>query len=298
MKRVKRIAAGMIMIVFAAALSQCSKKNVDTASTQVKPPAKLVSLKADGVFGNYLVDTNGHALYFFANDANGQNNCSGGCAVSWLAYGAAGLTADQLGSGLDVSDFGSTPSSTGAPQLTYKGWPLYLFAPSGTPEAAGVITGDGTGGVWFVAKPDYSIMLANWQLTGKDGVNYKSDYSQGDGKTVYFTDAKGFTLYAYGGDSANHNRFTAADLSNNAIWPLDEVSSNVSVPSVLDKTQFTSTSVFGKTQLTYNGWPLYHFGADSSLRAKNKGITVGSPAGAAGRVWAVMVKGIADAPRP
>lgn len=296
MKKVKRITAGTAIVILAAAMSQCSKKNSDTRGPQ--PQAKLVSLNADPTFGNYLVDSGGHALYFFANDGNGQNNCSGPCALAWAAYGEASLTADRLGAGLDFSDFGSTPSSTGAPQFTYKGWPLYSFTPSSTPEPAGRISGDGVLGTWFVAKPDYSIMLANWQLTGKDGLNYLSDYSQGNGNTIYFTDALGHTLYTFAPDSANHNRYTSADFSNNTAWPVDEFANIGSVPSLLDKTQFTSTSVFGRTQLSYKGWPLYHFGADSNLRAKNKGITVGSPAGEAGHIWRVMVKDINPAPHP
>jgi predicted lipoprotein with Yx(FWY)xxD motif len=297
MKNVRRINVGIAIVVFAVAMSQCSKKNSSTTNSTPPPaPTTLVSLRTDGNLGNYLIDSSGHALYFFANDADGKNNCGGGCAASWPAYEGSGLTSDQLGAGLDLSDFGSTPSSTGRTQLTYKGWPLYLFAPSGTPEAAGHASGDGAGGIWFVAKPDYSIMLANWQLVGKDGKNYKSDYTPGDGTTIYFTDALGHTLYAYSKDSVDHNKFTASDFSNNSLWPVYDSASSLSFPSALDKTDFNSTSVFGRTQLTYRGWPLYYFGADSSLRARNKGITVGSAPGSAGQVWSVMIKGIDGAP--
>jgi predicted lipoprotein with Yx(FWY)xxD motif len=295
MKKVRRINAGIAIVVVAVAMSQCSKKNSGTASP-APVLVNIVSLQADGNLGNYLIDSGGHALYFFANDADGRNNCSGPCAMSWPAYEGRGLTAERLGAGLDLSDFGSTPSSTGGTQMTYKGWPLYSFSPSGTPEAAGHASGDGAGHIWFVAKPDYSIMLANWQLVGKDGKNYKSDYTPGDGETIYFTDALGHTLYAYAKDSVDHNKFTAPDFSNNALWPVYESGSSLSFPSALDKTDFASASVFGRNQLTYRGWPLYYFGADSSLRARNKGITVGSAPGTAGEVWSVMVQGIDGAP--
>lgn len=299
MKNVKRISAGIAIVVFAAAMSQCSKKNYNTPNpAPAAVPAKLVSLRTDGTLGNYLVDSGGHTLYSFANDADGKNNCSGGCATSWPAYEGSGLTVDRLGAGLDLSDFGSTASSTGGTQLTYKGWPLYSFSPSGTPEAAGQLSGEGIAGIWFAAKPDYSIMLANCQLIGKDGNHYKQDYTVGDGSTIYFTDAQGHTLYAFLKDSSNHNKFTAADFSNNAQWPVYVASSSLSFPSTLDKTDFTSTLVFGRSQLTYKGWPLYHFGADSGRRARNTGITVGSAAGTAGEVWSVMMGGIAPAPRP
>ena len=70
MKKLERISAGIAIVVFAVSLSQCSKKNQDASvSPQPKPAAKMVSLRADANQGNYLVDSYGHALYFFANDA-------------------------------------------------------------------------------------------------------------------------------------------------------------------------------------------------------------------------------------
>ena len=113
--------------------------------------------------------------------------------------------------------------------MTYKGWPLYTYSPAGSdgygnnaniPEKAGSTKGDAVGNVWFIAKPDYTIMFANKQLTGLDGNNYKSDYSIGVGKTVYFTNDKGRTIYTFANDSFNINKFTKPDLSNNAIFPI------------------------------------------------------------------------------
>jgi predicted lipoprotein with Yx(FWY)xxD motif len=288
MKKSTGISAGVAMLLLALFITQCSKKNGDSST-----PAKIVSLKSSATLGNYLADKNGHTLYFFSDDANGQNNCAGGCAALWAAYSASNLTAAQIDAGLKLTDFGSI-TITGGTQLTYKGWPLYTYTPNGTPEAAGQTTGDGVGGIWFVAKPDYSIMLANWQLIGANGIHYKSDYTTGDGNSIYFTDAVGRTLYIFKKDSANHNKFTKSDFSNDATFPIYDTVTTLSIPSVLDKTQFTSTSVFGKVQLTYKGWPLYFYGADSSTRANNKGITVGG----IGTVWPVAVQSITAAPHP
>jgi predicted lipoprotein with Yx(FWY)xxD motif len=289
MKKSTGIAAGIAMLVIAICATQCSKKK----DSSFAPPANMVTLKSSATLGNYLADKNGHALYFFSNDANGQNNCSGGCAALWAAYSVSNLTATQLDAGLNFADFGTVTITSGT-QLTYKGWPLYTYTPNGTPEAAGQTTGDGVGGIWFVAKPDYSIMLANWQLIGANGIHYKSDYTVGDGSSIYFTDALGHTLYIFKKDSANLNKFTKSDFSNNANFPIYDTVTTLKVPSVLDKTQFTSTSVFGKVQLSYKGWPLYFYGADSSMRAKNKGITVGG----IGTIWPVAVQTLPAAPHP
>ncbi len=44
-------------------------------------------------------------------------------------------------------------------------------------------------------------MLVNAQLVGNNGKSYKSDYTEGTGKTLYFSDMKGVTLYAFSPDS-------------------------------------------------------------------------------------------------
>ncbi len=184
-------------------------------------------------------------------------------------------------------------ASGGGNQLTYKGWPLYTYAPSvngvNTAEAAGLTSGDGFSNVWFVAKPDYTIMLANAQLVGLDGKNYTSTYTEGDGKTIYFTTATGFTLYTFAKDSANLNKFTKSDFSNNSVFPIYDTSAII-VPSTLSKTDFGTIQVFGKTQLTYKGWPLYNYGQDAT-RGSNKAVSFPVPG-----IWPVGVKDVPAAP--
>ena len=246
--------------------------------------------------GSYLADSSGHALYMFANDANGLNNCAGPCELVWPYFLEDSLNNDNLGdTSLHLSDFKTIVAANGKKQTTYKGWPLYYYAPAvggsaNTPEAAGATTGEGVGGVWFVAKPDYTIMLANFQLMGNNGKLYKSDYTEGTGRTVYFTDGKGVTLYAFANDRLNKNNFTRSDFSNNGSWPINE-NLTVVAPSVLDKTLFGSIDVFTRKQLTYKGRPIYYFGLDSMMRGSNKGVSVGSVPG----TWPVVVKDIAPA---
>lgn len=264
----------------------CSK-----SSTPETP--KLITLATSPTLGTYLTDKDNRTLYYFSNDFNGQNACPGGCEAVWPYYNVDNLTADQLGDTLRFADFGYITAANGKRQLTYKGWPLYYYAPAvngvNTLEAPGLTSGENVGGVWFVAKPDYSIMLVNAQLTGHDGKNYKPDYTEGTVKTIYFTDAKGNTLYAFKPDKFNKNTYTKADFSNNATWPIYETDKIV-VPSTLDKTLFSSIDVFGKKQLTYKGWPLYYFGQDAGIRGANKGISFPAPG-----VWPVPTKAIAAA---
>jgi predicted lipoprotein with Yx(FWY)xxD motif len=283
---------GVVMLTSIITVMSCKKSDYNNGYQTPPQQQKLVSLQSSTTLGNHLVDKDNRSLYFFSNDANGQDNCTGGCQVNWQAFSVDNLTASDIGTDLNFSDFSSITSATGKKQVTYKGWPLYQYSPTGNNvlEAPGQTLGDGVANLWFAAKPDYSIMTANAQLVGTDGNNYKSDYTVGDGKTIYFTDDRGLTLYTFSHDSLNKNKFTKADLSNNALWPVYETD-KVVVPSNIDKTKFGSINVFGKTQLTYNGWPLYYFGQDAKTRGSNKGISFLSPG-----LWRVPVNNISPAP--
>ncbi len=288
----QNLAVSIFLIASVLLFTQCKK----TEDPIVDP--LVIKLASSGTLGNILTDKAGNTLYFFSNDANGANNCTGGCTTAWPVFNAAGLTQAQLGNGLILADF-NTISTPNGNQLTYKGWPLYYYAPGGVRESAGSTTGEGVNGVWFVAKPDYTIMLVKSQLVGANGKSYVVSaadvYSEGLGSTVYFTDLAGRTLYAFARDSANINKFTKPDFSNNGVWPIYETG-KVVVPSVLDKTLFGSILVFGKTQLTYRGWPIYYYGPDvdasGNFRGSNKGVSVPVPG-----VWPVFFKDIPAAPR-
>jgi predicted lipoprotein with Yx(FWY)xxD motif len=267
-----------------------SCKNDTTA-----PPPKSIQLGISTTLGSYLTDKDGNTLYYFSNDFDGNINCAGGCLAVWPPfYAGDDFTLDKLASGLSFSDFG-TATASGNKQTTYKGWPLYYYAPAvnGTNirELPGETKGEGVGTVWYVAKPDYTLMLTNAQLIGANGKSYKSDYTEGAGKTVYFSDALGRTLYGFARDSFNINKYTKSDFSNNATWPLYE-QDKIVVPSTLDKALFGTIDVFGKKQMTYKGWPIYYFGPDSLIRGRNKGVSVPQPG-----VWPVIVKNIIEAPK-
>ena len=261
----------------------------------VTPPSRTdIHLDSNSVVGKHIVDKDGKTLYYFANDVNGQSNCTGGCLTTWPVF-YADSTSTTYTDGLQAADFKTITTAASVKQTTYKGWPLYHYAPAGVAEAAGQTTGEGVGNIWFVAKTNYSITIANHQLTGANGTNYLSNYTPGDGRTNYFCDEKGNTLYSFARDSAFKNKYTRADFSNNATWPIYETE-NITVPSILDKSLFVVTTFNGKKQLTYKGWPLYYYGPDNFVRGINKGITI--PASQpAGSVWPYVNKDVILAPR-
>lgn len=249
---------------------------------QPAPTADIVLTQTS--LGQVLTGQGSRTLYFFAPDASGNSNCAGQCRETWPIFYDETLT---VGDGLNSADFKTIDRADGAKQTTYKGWPLYYFR---NDAQAGDVKGENVGERWFVAKPNYSIMIANRQLVGNDGKNYTSDNQEGTGNSFYFTDGNGVTLYRFTPDKKNMNTFTRPDLSNNAIWPLYETALG-EVPSTLNKTDFSVISVAGRSQLTYKGWPLYYFGSDQKQRGNTKGVSVPRPG-----VWPVVYKTTPEAP--
>jgi predicted lipoprotein with Yx(FWY)xxD motif len=266
----QKIAMSMAVMALLCIDWSCTKDN-GSSTTPPATPKNNVRLSTTTKFGSILTDSAGNSLYFFSIDAHDSSGCNGNCIVAWPAFYKASLTLD---SGLNKNDFATTTRRDGSPQTTYKGWPLYYYQ---NDIKAGDINGDGVGKVWFVAKPDYTVMLSNTQLIGNNGLQYDSLFQPGPGITQYMTDAYGHTLYSFSPDHFRKNNFTKADFSNNPSWPIDTLLKVGHVPSTLDKTQFDTLTVFGKVQLVYKGWPLYYFGNDKGVRGSTKGVSVPTP---------------------
>ena len=251
------------------------KKSTESTPPDPEVPNPSLQLATSTTFGNVFTDGDGKTLYFFAIDATGDSGCTGGCALTWPVYYAGNETAPT---GITATDMATITRADGTKQTTFKGWPMYYYA--GDTKKSD-INGDGIGGTWFVAKPDYSVVFANKQLVGLDGKNYMSDSKEGTALTTYMTDPNGRTLYAFAPDKYNLNTFTKPDLSNNAVWPIFE-SEILNVPSIIKKDFMVQITSIGKKQLTYKGHPLYYFGPDAK-RGDTKGVSVPAPG-----VWPVI----------
>ncbi|GAA0534300.1 hypothetical protein [Chitinophaga japonensis] len=276
------IAIAAVCSVFAA----CSKD--DNNDPDPSTPEANVQVADNAALGKVMTDSAGNTLYFFSLDAADTSACTGGCLAAWPVFYVENLRLEDTS--LHADDFGTITRADGAKQTTYKGWPLYYYA---NDNASGDVNGEAVNNVWYVAKPDYTVMLANAQLVGNNGVEYNSQYQPGQEITQYITDAYGRTLYAFAPDKFNTNTFTASDFSNNAVWPVFEMDETMSVPSILDKADFDTLHVFGRVQLSYKGWPLYYFGNDQQQRGSNKGVSVPQPG-----VWPVVNGNTTVAPQP
>lgn len=249
----------------------------------VMVPSYDLQLTENETYGTIMTDGNGNSLYFFTRDAGTTSLCQDACIQNWPIFNAGSL---YVSAGLNPDDFGSIERADGMVQTTFKGWPLYYFVNDNAP---GDVNGEGIINAWYVARHNYTIMLVDNQLTGHDGKNYRGDYTEGNEVIQYLTDGNGYTLYSFVRDFYGYNSFTAADFSNNGVWPVYEAD-DIVVPSVLQADDFAFVDVFGTMQLTYKGWPLYYFGQDAMVRGSNKGVSFPVPG-----VWPVLTADFAPA---
>lgn len=99
--------------------------------------------------GEIVVDGQGMTVYMFTNDTQGSGAsvCTDQCAAAWPAVHAASETPTVEGV---TGEVGTISGVDGELQVTLNGWPLYLYAQD---QAAGDVTGQGVGSVWYVISP-------------------------------------------------------------------------------------------------------------------------------------------------
>ncbi|MGS2741023.1 COG4315 family predicted lipoprotein [Sinomicrobium sp. M5D2P17] len=266
----------------------CSSDDDSSSDPDPDPIENNIGLTENSEHGTILTDSEGKTLYFFSDDAREASTCTAGCLSVWPVFYAEDITVDE---GLDADDFTIITREDGEKQTTYKGWPLYYFA---NDSDTGDVNGDGVNEIWYVAKPDYSLMYVHAQLVGHDGKNYIIDengaYVEGDGDSFYITDAEGNTLYAFVPDTRDNNTYTNEDFSNDAIWPIFHIDLD-RLPSILNADDFNTISVHGeRDQLSYKGWPMYYFGQDEA-KGDNKGISFPRPG-----LWPILNTESTEAP--
>ncbi len=110
------------------------------------PAASGLSLTiAQTTAGDALAGADGLTLYTRTDEVDGTIHCGEGCVDSWPPLSG---TVDAGDANADM--LGTITRPDGTEQVTYNGYPLYYFTGDAAPGDA---TGDGLGGIWFVAAP-------------------------------------------------------------------------------------------------------------------------------------------------
>ena len=110
------------------------------------------------------INSKGLTLYLFKKDTGTKSTCTGACATNWPPLRASGKP--LAGTGLSMTEVGTTGRSDGKPQVTYNGHPLYLY--SGDAKA-GDTNGEGVsafGGLWYAVSPAGNKIVGSAPSTG------------------------------------------------------------------------------------------------------------------------------------
>lgn len=163
----KGLALAPLSLAVAVAVAGCGGDDqpaaAQAASATAAPKHATVKTRS-GALGTYLVDARGRTLYLFEKDTGKRSTCSGACAQAWPPL--ITRAKPQAAGGAKASLLSTSRRANGAKQVTYKGHPLYFFAPD---TAAGQTKGqgvDGFGALWWVLAPSGKAIESSTQPPG------------------------------------------------------------------------------------------------------------------------------------
>src|SRR5688572_24666922 len=117
----KRLFYALYALGLLAAMNSCDD---DDAATGTR-----IQLKNDATLANIFTDRSGRTLYYFAHDATTANTCTGDCDAFWPSFTLDNFTEADIPEGVSFSDFSTITTASGKSQVTFKGRPLYYYAP-------------------------------------------------------------------------------------------------------------------------------------------------------------------------
>ena len=142
--RLIRLALPVVLIAAVAAGTAVA------AFASMRSSSGTVMTVKSSKYGVVLVSKSGRTLYRFTPDSKGASKCKGACAAFWPPLVMKGAAKPTAGSGVNAALLGTMSRSKGVRQVTYAGYPLYLFS---IDSKSGDVKGEGYkdfGGTWYV----------------------------------------------------------------------------------------------------------------------------------------------------
>jgi predicted lipoprotein with Yx(FWY)xxD motif len=129
-------------VLIGPAVAACGSGSGDS------PPQYAVLARDFPGLGKIITDGKGFTLYMYAPDRRGRSQCSGFCAQQWPPLVLPrDITRPEAGPGVRASLLGTVRRANGERQVTYGGWPLYLWIGDDSPGQA---TGQADDmGLWY-----------------------------------------------------------------------------------------------------------------------------------------------------
>ena len=154
-------ATAAVALAIALLAAGCSNGTSISSPFSTKPPVLLhgpeyeVTTGSVSGLGTVLVDGRGLTVYMYATDVRGRpSRCYDICAVQWPPVILPPAVARPVaGHGIRTPLLGTTPRTDGSTQVTYNGWPLYLWPPDKAPGQATGQALTNAGGLWYVLSP-------------------------------------------------------------------------------------------------------------------------------------------------
>jgi predicted lipoprotein with Yx(FWY)xxD motif len=240
----------LLILALTIFIAGCTQQQVTPPVSQppLQPAAAQTAAGAadtvklmDSKLGKVLTDAKGMTLYYFITDipASGTSTCyaASNCSKFWPVFYVDSILVSPP---LVAADFSSMTRTDGTKQTTYTGWPLYYFLNDKVP---GDVNGENVQKLWYVAKPDYTVMIAQQPAPG-----------------TFLTDAKGKTLYYFAKDAPGAASCTDGCLAK---WPPFNAGPIIA-PSVLKTSDFSAVArTDGVKQTAFMGRMLYYYSDDT-----------------------------------
>ncbi len=236
----------LLVVISTLLIAGCTQQQqVQPTTPPTTPPTTLkpadTVMTASSSLGTILTDAKGMTLYYFITDipASGASTCyaAANCSKFWPIFSVENVVVSPP---LNAAAFASITRTDGTKQTTYNGWPLYYFQKDTKP---GDVTGENVLKTWYVAKPDYTVMIGSTPALG-----------------AFLKDSSGKTLYFFTKDTSGTSACTGACLS---LWPAFDGGSVVA-PSVLKPSDFSIvTRADGVKQTSFMGRSLYTYSGDA-----------------------------------
>ena len=142
--RARKAVAAFLACAACGCVAACS-----ASAAPAGGPAYELRASAVRGLGRVLADGHGFTLYIYEPDRQGASVCTGLCAKQWPPLLLPrGVRRPIAGSGVKAALLGTTRRADGSLQITYNGWPLYLWQDDQEPGQA---TGQADDmGLWYV----------------------------------------------------------------------------------------------------------------------------------------------------